>query len=111
VQTAETTVLKDVPVTRLPADFDLSRYGRHVQAAYQGPTETNRSLSLRKRLARARFYDQRERMAREGTLPPQASAHPAASTQAAPAEQRRPEYVTTRVSQPPRPGFRPAYSS
>jgi hypothetical protein len=37
--------------------------GRHEQAAYRGPTPDNPSLSLKKRLKRARFFDQRERMA------------------------------------------------
>lgn len=46
-----------------PEGFDMSRYGRHVQAAYAGPTPDNPSMSLRRRLKRARFFDQRERMA------------------------------------------------
>lgn len=45
----------------LPSDFDLSRFGPHVQAAYRGPTPDNPSMSLKKRLARARALDQRER--------------------------------------------------
>ena len=51
----------------LPAAFDLSRYGRHVQAAYRGPTADNPSLSLQRRLKRARFFDQRERLASGNT--------------------------------------------
>lgn len=48
---------------RLPAGFDLSKYGRHVQAAYRGPTADNPSLSLKKRIKRASFFDLRERQA------------------------------------------------
>jgi hypothetical protein len=46
----------------LPEGFDLSKYGRHVQAAYRGPTDNNPSLSLKKRLKVARAMDQRERL-------------------------------------------------
>ncbi|WP_404712144.1 hypothetical protein [Sphingomonas sp. MMS24-J13] len=53
--------------------FDLSRFGRHVRAAYRGPTEDNPSHSLRKRLAHARFFDLRERQAIErGEIVPEA---------------------------------------
>jgi hypothetical protein len=45
----------------LPDGFDLSRFGRHVQAAYRGPTPDNPSLSLRHRLRRAAAMDQKER--------------------------------------------------
>jgi len=48
---------------RLPNGFDLSRFGRHTRAAYLGPTPENPSLSLRHRLRRASFFDQREREA------------------------------------------------
>lgn len=51
----------DAPVTALPAGFDISRFGRHVQAAYRGPTPDNPSLSLKNRLRRAAFFDQQER--------------------------------------------------
>jgi hypothetical protein len=47
----------------LPNGFDLSRFGRHTRAAYRGPTPDNPSLSLRHRLRRASFFDQREREA------------------------------------------------
>jgi len=49
--------------TDVPEDFDTSRFGRHVQAAYAGPTPENPSLSLRKRLKLAGELDRRERMA------------------------------------------------
>lgn len=42
-------------------DFDTSRFGRHVRAAYGGPTAQNPSLSLRKRLKIAGELDRRER--------------------------------------------------
>lgn len=45
----------------LPEGFDVSRFGRHVQAAYQGPTPENPSLSLKNRLRRASFFDKVER--------------------------------------------------
>lgn len=57
----------DVGHKAFPAAFDLSRYGRHVQAAYRGPTADNPSLSLQRRLKRARFFDQRERLASGNT--------------------------------------------
>jgi hypothetical protein len=47
----------------LPRGFDTSRFGRHVQAAYRGPTPENPSLSLKKRIKRASFFDLRERQA------------------------------------------------
>ena len=49
------------PATALPEGFDVSRFGRHVQAAYRGPTPDNPSLSLKNRLRRASAMDQRER--------------------------------------------------
>jgi hypothetical protein len=54
----------DMPKT-LPNGFDISRFGRHTQAAYLGPTPDNPSASLKHRLRRASFFDQREREARE----------------------------------------------
>ena len=51
------------PATKLPNGFDLSRFGRHVQAAYRGPTADNPSLSLKYRLRRAVAMDQQERKA------------------------------------------------
>lgn len=68
--------------TAAPAGLDLSRYGRHTQAAYRGPTPDNPSLSLKRRLKRAAFFDRRERMAggRPATIEPQPmSASPDAS--------------------------------
>ena len=83
----------------LPAGMDLSRYGRHVQAAYAGPTEDNPSLSLKRRLKRAAFFDQRERMAREAGEPSD-MVKPIATPQAAqvPAPQREQLVTSRRVS-------------
>lgn len=53
--------IADAPTTDLPEGFDLSRFGRHVQAAYMGPTEDNPSLSLKHRLRKASFLDLQER--------------------------------------------------
>jgi hypothetical protein len=70
--------LTDVPRTRLPKDFDLSRFGPHVQAAYRGPTEDNPSLSLKHRLRRAAAMDQRARQDAGTTrrLPERPAARP-----------------------------------
>jgi hypothetical protein len=54
-------ILKDAPRTKLPPNFDLSRFGPHVRAAYQGPTADNPSLSMRHRLRRAAALDQQAR--------------------------------------------------
>lgn len=58
---ADPTPDVDGPVTELPEDFDLSRFGYNVQEAYKGPTEDNPSLSMKNRLTRARGMDQLER--------------------------------------------------
>lgn len=42
----------------------------HVERAKRGPTPDNPSLSLKKRLKRAAFFDQRERLAAEGKATP-----------------------------------------
>lgn len=42
----------------------------HVDRARRGPTPDNPSLSLKKRLKRAAFFDQRERLAAEGKAEP-----------------------------------------
>jgi len=62
---ARAAVQPAAAATALPAGFDLSRFGRHVQAAYRGPTPDNPSLSLKNRLRRASFFDQQERRAAE----------------------------------------------
>jgi hypothetical protein len=62
---AQEPVRTSGPASALPVGFDLSRFGRHVQAAYRGPTPDNPSLSLKNRLRRASFFDQQERRAAE----------------------------------------------
>ncbi len=56
-----------VPDNKAPAagsdGFDASRFGRHVQAAYRGPTADNPSVSLEYRLRRAAALDENERVA------------------------------------------------
>ena len=67
--------LKDAPRTKLPPNFDLSRFGPHVRAAYQGPTADNPSLSMKHRLRRAAAMDQQARQHGEA---PREAAHVAA---------------------------------
>jgi hypothetical protein len=62
---SEAEVRTDVPRTKLPNGFDLSRFGPHVRAAYLGPTPDNPSLSLKYRLRRAAAMDQRARLEAE----------------------------------------------
>lgn len=97
-----------VPATELPAGFAMSRFGPHVQAAYKGPTPENPSLSLRRRLKRARFYDQRARIGAQEWKRADAMASPAAPA-AKPA--RQPEYVTARRFSGGSPAFRPAFQN
>lgn len=91
----------------LPSGFDLSRFGRHTQAAYRGPTPDNPFLSLRRRLKRASFLDARERVA--SSSPPSAPREAAAAPVAAAPAARPAGLVTTKVRAPSRPGFRPAF--
>ena len=44
--------------------------GSHVEAACEGPSEDNPSLSIKKRLKRAQFFDQREQLAAAGLAVP-----------------------------------------
>ena len=46
--------------------------GSHVEAACDGPTPDNPSLSIKKRLKRAHFFDQREFLAAAGEVAPMA---------------------------------------
>ena len=100
-------VRTDAPRTKLPNGFDLSRFGPHVRAAYQGPTPDNPSLSLKYRLRRAAAMDQRARLDSEA-LPE--AAQPAARPEPA----RKPVWATNDEgfmlrragsSQPGRPAF------
>ena len=101
--------LADAPVTAVPAGFDLSRFGRHTRAAYQGPTANNPSHSLKRRLKRASFFDQRERegLAIEAAAP---RASPASAAEMARAAQSS-DHLTVRAPARPRPSFRPALQS
>jgi len=54
---------------KLPNGFDLSQFGRHTRQAYLGPTPDNPSHSLKRRLKRASFFDQREREAIKAGAP------------------------------------------
>ena len=85
---ATPAVRTDVPRTSLPSGFDLSRFGPHVRAAYQGPTEDNPSLSLKHRLRRAAAMDQRARI--HGEAPPEV-AKTAARPDAARPDAMRPD--------------------
>jgi len=71
----------------LPNGFDLSRFGRHTQAAYLGRTPDNPSHSLKRRLKRASFFDQREREAAAAGHPVEQTPIEAPSQQAARAAQ------------------------
>jgi len=92
--------------TTLPSGFDVSRFGRHTQAAYRGPTPENPSLSLKKRLKIASFYDGRERMAAEGGVATLAATPPPPAP--APAA-RRTDHITVQAAKV-RPNFKPAFS-
>ena len=71
----------------LPSGFDISRFGRHTQAAYLGATDDNPSFSLKRRLKRASFFDQREREAAEAPIPTITATAEAPAAQAAAAKQ------------------------
>jgi len=47
--------------------------GSHVEAACEGPTKDNPSLSIKKRIKRAQFFDQREFLVAAGEAAPVAS--------------------------------------
>ena len=61
-QPAAAAMPAEMEPTEVPESFDTSDFGRHVKAAYQGPTPENPSLSLRKRLKIAGELDRRERL-------------------------------------------------
>ncbi len=58
------------PAAALPSGIDPSTLGDHTKAAYRGPSPDNPSLSLKKRLKRAAFFEQRERLAAKGEAVP-----------------------------------------
>jgi hypothetical protein len=91
--------------SKLPAGFDVSRFGPRVQAAYRGPTADNPSLSLKTRLKRAHFYDMRERRAAEVSQP--AAATPQAAPVSAPV--RNDEQIVYRAGRVSKGGFKPTF--
>lgn len=92
----------------LPAGFDVSRYGPHVQAAYRGPTPDNPSRSLKRRLKRARFFDQRARM---GMALPAVMAEPAAQPAAEPVAPQPTQRPAPRPIRWNSGGFRPVFQN
>ena len=58
---------------RPPADCVDAPPGSHVEAACEGPSADNPSLSIRKRIKRAQFFDQREQLAAAGMAVPVAA--------------------------------------
>lgn len=56
-----------------PSDCVDAAPGSHVEAACEGPTPDNPSLSIKKRLKRAHFFDQREFLAAAGEVAPMAA--------------------------------------
>jgi hypothetical protein len=53
-----------------PSDCAEAAPGSHVEAACDGPSADNPSLSIKKRLKRAHFFDQREQLAAAGLAVP-----------------------------------------
>ncbi|MFS0737944.1 hypothetical protein ABC347_12920 [Sphingomonas sp. 1P06PA] len=92
-----------VAASAAPAGFDTARFSPRVQAAYAGPTADNPSQSLKARLKRARFFDQRERIGAP-------VATDAARTASPEAKSRYGEFAMGRGAGP-KPGFRPAYQN
>ncbi len=100
-------VRTDVPRTKLPEGFDLSRFGPHVRAAYLGPTEDNPSLSMKHRLRHAAALDQQARVhgeapreAVKAAARPDRARKPVWNTQDGGFMIRRADY-----KQPPKPAF------
>jgi resuscitation-promoting factor RpfA len=54
----------------IETDAELGSEESHVDRAMLGPTPDNPSLSLKTRLKRARFFDQRDREVADGTAEP-----------------------------------------
>lgn len=64
-----TTTTASVPVASPSACHDPAP-GSHVEAACEGPSADNPSLSLKKRVKRAQFFDQREMLVAAGEAVP-----------------------------------------
>lgn len=82
-------------------------HGRHVEAAYRGPTPDNPSLSLKTRIKRAAFFDQRERLVAKGKAVPVEAGAGLPAAMASEASQVR-DTVTARPPRPMKPKFEPA---
>jgi hypothetical protein len=79
-----------------PSDCVDAAPGSHVEAACEGPTADNPSLSIKKRLKRAHFFDQREFLAAAGEVAPMA------------ADAGLPDAITEPVADPALPTREPA---
>lgn len=66
----ETVHTRELPTTTSPCADTAP--GSHVEAACAGPTPDNPSLSIKKRLKRAHFFDEREFLAAAGEVAPMA---------------------------------------
>ncbi len=67
---AASAVSAEPEATGIPSPCADTEPGSHVEAACEGPTPDNPSLSITKRLKRARFFDQREFLVAAGEAPP-----------------------------------------
>ena len=72
VAAASGTVATSAPPATTSACVDAAP-GSHVEAACGGPTADNPSLSIKKRLKRANFFDQREFLVAAGEVAPMAA--------------------------------------
>lgn len=108
-------VRPSVAAAAVPAGVDIATLGRHTRAAYEGPTQDNPSLSLKRRLKRAAFFDQREAMTREAGEAPTPVANRADAAIETGSAPRRDSVVTSRRVSPKAStqalfgGFRPAF--
>jgi hypothetical protein len=98
------------PVAELHENFDLSRFGPNVQAAYRGPTADNPSASLKTRLRRAAAMDQMARRVAAEPVTARTAEAPAESFVERPAftPQANGEFMLRRATT--KPSMRPAYS-
>lgn len=83
-----------------PAPAPAAAAGDRIAEAYRGPTPDNPSLSLKKRLKRATFFEQRDRAVRAG------KAVPVAPDAGLP---RRLAESVRKMSRPAAPRFQPAF--
>ena len=67
---AAATALAASAPARPPAECIEAAPGSHVEAACEGPTADNPSLSIKKRVKRAQFFDQREFLVAAGEAVP-----------------------------------------